>query len=62
MLIYLLVGLLVLVGIIICCKGVITKEDFTPSELCIYALVILGISMFWPLFIACVIIEMYKGR
>ena len=62
MLIYLLVGLLVMVGIIICCKGVITKEDFTPSELCLYAIVILGISMFWPLFIAYVIIEMYKGR
>ena len=62
MFVYLLVGLAVLVGIIICCKGVITKENFTPSELCIYAIVILGISMFWPLFIAYVIIEMHKGR
>lgn len=62
MLIYLLIGLLVLVGIIICCKGVITKENFTPSEICLWAIIILGISMCWPLFIAYLIIEMYKGR
>lgn len=62
MFVYLLVGLVVLVGIIICGKGVITKEDFTPSELCLYSIVILGISMFWPLFIAYIIIEMHKGR
>ena len=59
---YFLVGLAVLVGIIICCKGVITKEDFTPSEICLYAMVIIGISMCWPLFIAYLIIEMCKGR
>lgn len=62
MFVYLLVGLAVLVGVIICCKGVITKEDFTPSELCLYSIVILGIGMCWPLFIAYVIIEMHKGR
>ena len=59
---YLIVGLAVLSGILICGKGVITKENFTPSELCIYTIAILGISILWPLFIAYLIIELYKGR
>lgn len=62
MFVYLLVGLIVLVGIIICGKDVITKEDFTPGEICLYTIVILGIGMFWPLFITYLIIELYKGR
>lgn len=62
MLIYSLIGLAVLVGIIMCCKDVITKEDFTPSDICLWAIVIIGISMCWPLFIAYLIIEMRKGR
>mgnify|MGYP004644990633 CR=1 FL=1 len=60
--IYLSISLMVMVGIIICCKDVLTGEDVSPNDACIYAMVILGWSISWPLFIARVIVEIYKGR
>lgn len=62
MFIYLLIGLITLAFIAVSMKDIWKDEEFTHSDICIEAIVMLGCGMFWPLFIAYVAITIYKGR
>lgn len=62
MIIYWILALIMVLALLICCYKFKVFEEYTISEALIYVMVIIGLSICWPLFVIYLIIESHEKR